>query len=51
MTIKWYRKEGHVSIDEDDNHRIEKDKHRGTLTIFSVGAYFMILASEVDASV
>ena len=51
VTVEWYRKRGRVSIEEDDNHRIEKSKHVGTLTILSVGEYFVIFASVVDASI
>ena len=39
VSVKWFRKEGHRSVDEDANHRIEKAKHRGSLTILSVGQY------------
>ena len=37
ISVEWYRKEGHVRLEEDANHRIEADKRSGTLTIVDVG--------------
>jgi len=46
VDVKWFRTEGHVIVEEDDNHRLEKDHHVAKLTIISVCEHFMILSSD-----